>query len=238
MSSGHELSAEGGCACGAVRYGDTRLSTYVRRCHLQSPAILAIFLLALTAPGCKKEINPDYRVPPPLVDPLPMTVGVFYDEEFRNYLLETERDYAADITVSFGRASVSFHDDLFSKVFAKIVPLQARVQSLQGIEPIDLVIETKILSSDFWLLNLKNAVDISYSYTLYSPAGDQLADWKVDGPPVFASNLDEAFENAMRDAGARFIVMIYEDPSIHRCLSGYLAADGNRRSIEECFTEQ
>jgi hypothetical protein len=206
---------------------------------------IAIVLAAVTLVGCRKEIDPDYRVPPPLVERLPITVGLYYGNEFRDARVQSE-PIESDFTILAGRANLSLHDHLFSDLFLKVVPLADKFKAPQSIDKLDAIIESEMSAFTYYwnVYSGSVSVDIEYSYTLYSPDGGKLNQWIAKGYGQSSkgigvyNTLDNSIKIAMRDAAARFVVALNEDPLIVRCRERYATVSDINRKIEECFTER
>lgn len=206
---------------------------------------LAILLLFLASSGCKKEIDPDYRVPPPLFEPLPITLGVYYGDAFRDARLTNGSSAGLDFVILVGRANISLHDQLLSDMFLETVPLESRFAPPKGATRLDAIIEPEISAFSYdWDVNSGDAsVDIIYSYTMSAPDGERLVQWTVRGYGYSREGigiigaLDNGIQIAMRDAAARFVVTVHEDPAIRRCRERFPVTSDTRWNIQECFAE-
>ena len=207
---------------------------------------LAILSLVLMSAACKREIDPEFRVPSPLVEPLPFKVGVYYGEELLNAHIGNKTSAEFDFMILAGRANVSLYNQLFSVVFLEAIPQKSRVAESVAGEQLDAIIELEILTFayDWDVYSGAGSVVISYVYTLYSPGGQQLGQWSVKGHGsssgglgLMVNVLHDSTEAAMRDAAAKLVVAMYRDPSIRRCLERSQNPIGLSSDIKECLSE-
>lgn len=88
---------------------------------LRRACVLGLGSAGLAACAATAPVNPSF--PTPLLDPLPLTVGVVYDEAFRSYehveVIPDEREW----TVELGAANVALFDEIFGAMFAETVQL-------------------------------------------------------------------------------------------------------------------
>ena len=203
----------------------------------------AVAVLASLTAGCKTEISSNYRVPPPLVERLPIKVGVVYGDGLRHAHVENEPPVEIDFIILAGRANVSLYDRLLSDIFFSAVPLESRTQTPENGVKLDAILEAELTRFTYaWdVYSGDTSVDMDYSYTLYAPGGPQLAQWTVTGYGYYSkgiglyASLDNAIEIALRDAAAKFLVAIYDDASIRRCFERFSPVSGTKWKLEQCF---
>ncbi len=206
----------------------------------------SLILLVFLAAGCTREIDPALQAPTVLGEPLPLTVGVYYDDDLRNHRVKN-RPSTIDFVISTGRAHVSFFDDLFSKIFVRTVPMKRRFQLPEDGERLDAVIEPEIVSLTYRFIDdggfdMKVPVEIRYAITLYSSIGEQLSLWSIAGEGFSqgysVKALHEGIEIAMRDAAARFVVALYKDTDMQSCLESLTAITQAAGQLETCLRRQ
>jgi hypothetical protein len=194
--------------------------------------LLAITLALLSSSCTLNEVIVTGEFPSPLLDKLPVTLGVYYKPEFREhefYDQATSRG-ESDWVVKTGAAQVQMYNTLLEGMFERVVllnelPRQERVAEV-GAQAVDAVLvpnvselqysiptHTKINVFEIWM---------RYRYELYSPTGEQLADWTMTAygktPTAFLQSAEAAVNLAaivaLRDAGANFAVNFDSVPEV------------------------
>lgn len=198
--------------------------------------LLLTGILALGATGCANTVSISGSVPSPLVDPLPLEVGVHYDESLREYThYIDEADDGGGWKVKLGETQVQLFDKLFSALFREVVQVEDLESSAQ-LPDIDLVIQPTIESYSFqtpWGTSTDfYEVDIQYTVSFYTTSGELITHWPIACHGRSRSQLlsadkplEEATLAAMRDAAAMLVVELREKldvkglldpkPSIH-----------------------
>lgn len=215
------------------------------------PGACAVAALAMLAVACQSTVTPTVNVPASLVEPLPVTAAVYYEDALRNHRVANDTPgysrLVSDSDILSGRASVQLFDRLFSSVFAKTVSLDDKSAARAHQEHADAIVEARIVYlRTHWYeqgLSLIESASVRYAVALSSTEGAQLRSWTVDGEGRSAqmtgfSSLEDAIALAMRDAGARLIVAIYKDPGIKRCLVSDLGAPRAGARFLQCITAQ
>jgi len=205
-----------------------------RRCasSLLGRLLLTALVSALLAACTVKEVVVKGEFPTPLLDKQPVTLGVYYKPEFRNhefYDQATTRG-ESDWIVKTGDAQVRMYNTLFGGMFDRVVllnepPRKDRVaavgeqkgEAVQGPNGSELQYSipthTKINVFEIWM---------RYRFELYSPSGQQLADWTMTAygktPTAFLQSAEAAVNLAavvaLRDAGANFAMNFARVPEV------------------------
>ncbi len=173
-------------------------------------------LTAAAVAGCGKAVVIEQEFPQPLVRALPLSVGIYYDEELVSFsFLDTTID-GATWSVDLGSSNIKLFDQIFSAMFRDTVRLES-VASGADDEALDAIISPVIQEfgflapsesgSNFW------AVSIEYRMELYDGDGKQLTTWPVIAYGKSRSralkgdeSLAEATNYALRDAAAALAV--------------------------------
>lgn len=175
--------------------------------------------------GCAHTVPIDATLPRPLVEPLPVAVGVYYGPEFRDYE-HVHTLVGFEFKFLVGPQSVALFDQVFAHMFEKAVPVQDRPPLPAGEAELAAVIEPRIenFSTDGGR-HLWEHVTVTYHMTLYSPQGDQLASWTVEGTGGSQYRLgrgiglaSEATHAAMRDAAVNLITGFRSQPDVRQWL--------------------
>jgi hypothetical protein len=189
-------------------------------------AALCVALSACTA----TKLETKAQLPPPLIEQLPVRVGVHYPEEFRAYVHRETRG-TIDYEVTLGEAHVTNLDWLLKAMFREVVPVEdpSRVSSVRP--PLAFVLEPKF--EEFSFLTPKDVageafiVTIRYMLTLYDGNGARVDSFTLTGygrerARTLASKepLAIATQRAMRDAGAKVAVELTDQDSVRLLLRG------------------
>jgi len=90
---------------------------------IRRTAATGVIALAAMLAGCGGvNVKADNPVPPPLVEELPLSAGVYYSAEFKNYAAREER-WSTKWQVELGAAHVAAIDRLTKAMFATVTPV-------------------------------------------------------------------------------------------------------------------
>ncbi len=190
---------------------------------------VGIFLAALALSslpgGCTYTVPIDPTLPRrPLVERLPVMVGVHYSEDFRSFEYRTRYDLYSpfDHTYRFplGAASVALFDQILASLFEEVKPVD-HLPPLSPKKPeISAVIQPKISAVSAEKLDLRS-VTIEYEIGIYAPDGAKVASWKVEGfgrsdmeLSLIKTIAGDATQKAMRDVGTRVLSSFFQDPDV------------------------
>lgn len=188
------------------------------------PALAVLFSLALLGGCTATRLTTQAQLPPPLIDKLPVRVGIYYSKEFREYVHRETRG-TIEYEVTLGPAHVINLDWLLKAMFAELVPVEdpSRVASLNP--PVLFVLEPKF--EEYSFLTPKDVageafiVTIRYLLTLYDSSGGRVDSFTYTGygrekARTLASKepLQIATQRAMRDAGAKVAVELADQEAV------------------------
>jgi hypothetical protein len=191
---------------------------------------IAPLVLAGAFAGCGPvSVATESAVPVPLVDPMPITVGVYYSEDFSKAQHSEER-WGTDWKVDLGPYHVRMAEKLFASEFRETMRVED-IKSLPANPPYRAIIEPRIEQYSFITPRDTGAkyfaVTIRYRLNVYAPNG-VLADSLTftgygsnasgsgitsTGPMVLATKA------AMRDAAAKFLVQFPEQDIAKKLLT-------------------
>lgn len=187
------------------------------------PCVAALFTLLLSACTATK-LTTMAQLPAPLLEQVPIRVGIHYSKEFREFVhRETRSEIEYEVTL--GPAHVTNIDWLLKAMFAELVPVEdpTRVAELQP--PLVFVLEPKF--EEYSFLTPKDVageafiVTIRYLLTLYDGSGARVDSFTYTGygrekARTLASKepLAIATQRAMRDAGAKVAVELTDQESV------------------------
>jgi len=168
--------------------------------------------------GCTRNVAQIHPNLPqkPLIERLPITVGVYYSEEFRSYECINPLRDNNKYKIALGSPSVTLIDQILSNMFEKVVPVQGRPPLPESGANINAVFEPKIEGLTISSQHGANwaRVDLSYKFIFYALNGDEIVNCPISGfgysdkyygldAPMM---IREATEFAMRNVAAKFMV--------------------------------
>ncbi|MEM9257512.1 MAG: hypothetical protein AAGA91_18880 [Pseudomonadota bacterium] len=190
---------------------------------------LAALLLfaALTACGPAK-VTVEGQYPPPLVEPLPVTIGVWYNEEFRTHEFfdDASKRNEASWIVQTGAAQVEMWDTVLAGMFTEVIHLEEAPGAGVFTEVMDGVLILHVDELQYSIpahTNIKvYEIWMRYRFELVNSGGETLAEWTMTSygkTPTAFLRTDEAAVNlaavmALRDAGANFITSFKRTPEL------------------------
>ena len=197
----------------------------------------------LLAAGCStKQVEVEGNFPKPLLDPLPITLGVIYPSAFaeHEFFDEAKGRAESDWLVKTGEAQVEFWDILFTGLFDEVVHIrdwetvQTRSADIDGvliptIADLQYTIptHTNVKIYEIWMRYQFRLVDITAIHqqedgSLSFNPDERLAAWPITAygktPTAFLQTDEEAVNLAavvaLRDAGAHFVTTFGAAPEV------------------------
>lgn len=206
------------------------------RNRLPAAILTACFVLG----GCGgANVLVQTTVPTPLVDPLPLTMGVHFGETLTDYVHEEDLELYGKFRIELGSTQVPVFERVFDAMFARTVRMESIDAPNAGvdaiIEPVFEELQFSIPAqtrSDFFEIWIKYKIDI------YAPDGELLSSWPL--PAYGKSNsrnfgfmesssdlgLNEATVWALRDAAAHLAFYFPEKDEIKSLTAQAAQASG------------
>ncbi|MFT7286959.1 MAG: hypothetical protein ACI87W_001068 [Halieaceae bacterium] len=184
-------------------------------------------LLLLSACGTK-EVLVSGNFPPPLMEPLPIALGVWYEPEFTTHEFFDEAKGRAESSwiVKTGDAQVQMWDQLLDGMFLRTARMDGKPAPEQMNPAVDAVLIPRVAELQYAIpahTNIKvYEIWMRYGFELVSNDGQPIAEWTMTAygktPTAFLQS-DEAAVNlaavvALRDAGAHFITSFQNVPEV------------------------
>ena len=217
---------------------------------------LLMLCFTLLAAGCStKQVVVEGNFPKPLLDPLPITLGVIYPSAFaeHEFFDEAKGRAESDWLVKTGEAQVEFWDILFTGLFDEVVHIrdwetvQSRGADIDGvlipaIADLQYTIptHTNVKIYEIWMRYQFRLVDITAIHqqedgSLSFNPDERLAAWPITAygktPTAFLQTDEEAVNLAavvaLRDAGAHFVTTFGAAPEV----AGWLDNIARRQSV-------
>lgn len=193
--------------------------------------LAATFLASCVLAGCAaKSITIDGSYPSPLVRKIPITVGVYYPEELRNFSFTEIDDYTGDdqYIVNSGETQIELFNTVLPALFENVVLLDSldnRSSELDAvfvpaIEEFQLGLpqKTKLKVYEVW---------VKYNMRLENPEGEYIADWVMTAygksPTESFQSVDAGVQDAtvvaLRDLAASFTLGFAGIPEVNEWLA-------------------
>ncbi len=187
--------------------------------------MLIVLCLSASLWGCTMTFQIENTVPIPLIEPLPISVYIYYPTSFREYEYREERSDGSVLVNQIGEAQ----QDVFDQLFVSLFRSAERIADL-NIEPLDknsadiivtMAVEDYVITKprdsglDFY------EVTIRYRLTLYNLQGEFISAWSANGygrhrktnfMPLAATA--EATEEAIRDVATLIAIELGNTPEI------------------------
>ena len=166
--------------------------------------------------------------PDPLMSKMPMTLGVWYPEEFKNHEFfdEAKGRRESGWIVKTGDAQVEMWDTLFNGMFSNVVYMRGEPGS-EVMNPVaDAVLIPSVDELQYTIPAHTNVkvyeIWMRYKFDMVTTGGEPIANWTMTAygktPTAFLRS-DEAAVNlaaivALRDAGANFATNFAKVPAV------------------------
>ena len=190
-------------------------------------ALAAIVLVLLSACG-PTQVDVKGNFPAPLMEPLPLSIGVWYPEEFANHEFSEEaksREESGWI-VKTGEAQVQMWDALFDGMFYQLVHMKGEPGPGQMNQVVDAVLVPHVEELQYAIPAHTNVkvyeIWMRYRFRMMTTGGEQIAEWTMTSygktPTAFMQS-DQGAVNlaavmALRDAGANFATNFTRVPEV------------------------
>lgn len=194
---------------------------------LNHAARLLLPVLFLALAGCSaKVINVDGNYPTPRVDRLPLTVGVYYADDLKNfsYTEMNEDNDKEQYIVRSGASQIRLFDQLLQGIFANVVEIKSLDNVEQDYPNVDAVFVPLVTEFQLGLPQKTHLnsyeVWIKYNMRLSELNGNQIADWvmtaygKSPSDNSAAEGITNATNLALRDLAASFALGASSIPEV------------------------
>lgn len=193
--------------------------------------------------GCASEVIVESTFPSPLVDPLPVRMGVIIPEELYNYIYTEDVPDQSLWTIALGDANVAMLEPLFKRMFVS-------TRSVDGLpvadSDLDGVVQPTLEKFEFDVPVGERdkfvEVWMQYQITLFEPDGQTVYRWPVSGygKSELGRDREDAVQRAaivaMREVGATISTKFAEQPQVKQWLGekhhGTAAVIGSHPGID------
>jgi hypothetical protein len=188
------------------------------------------FIFSCSLPKTYVEINEIGTYPHLLFKPLPIKVGAYYGSDFSKFEIIRRENKSfhwgsvpngkicpldPDI-IKIGKANIALFDYIFSHVFQQVTIIQHLPKKPENIADIDIIIESNVKDYSSYIkrgsIANKYHQFLTYVITFYSPNGEPMGSWTIEGKASFSYSLvlpgtltKEGINIAMREVAVKFI---------------------------------
>lgn len=203
-------------------------------------ALLTAVAGALMA-GCAASVTVDADFPRPLVEPLPVRVGLIFDEELQQFEHYEEIPRSSRWTIQLGQANVAMLTPLFETMFLETHAISDAALAQADASQLDGLLRPSLEAFEFDIPtgNRRDQfveVWVQYQLALYEPSGELVVEWPVSGygKAEYGRSRERALNRAatvaMREVGAAISTQFARQPQVsywlqERAHEGALPAD-------------
>jgi len=191
--------------------------------HRRISTCLSVALSGGYLAGCASVVTVEANFPPPLIERLPVRVGLLFDEALVDYEYFEEIPQQATWTIHLGDANELMLTGLFDGMFLETMAVDAVPLTSAEENRLDGVLHTELEKFEFEVpVGGKDEfveVWMQYRLKLYEPQGDLITDWPVSGYGKAElenkeDSLNRATVVAMREVGAAIATQFAEHPPV------------------------
>lgn len=191
--------------------------------------LLGALLIAALLTGCgPTHVKVEGNFPAPLMEPVPLKLGIWYPEEFAGHEFFDEAKSRSESSwiVTTGEAQVAMWDTLLDGMFAELVHMKGAPAPAQMNQLVDAVLIPHVDELQYAIPQHTNIkvyeIWMRYRFELVTTSGQPIAEWTMPSygktPTAFLRS-DQAAVNlaavmALRDAGANFATSFNRVPDV------------------------
>lgn len=205
------------------------MTTAPERCRWLTTLVLACLLA-----GCgTKEVIVQSEFPDPVMNRLPLTLGIWYDDAFANHEFFDEASGRAESSwlVNTGQAQVELWQTLLKGMFENVVFMNSKPGPGQMNPVVDAVLLPAVDELQYAIPAHTNVkvyeIWMRYRFHLVTTGGDPIAEWTMPAygktPTAFMQSDEGAVRLAaivaLRDAGAHFATTFTRVPQVEAWLN-------------------
>jgi hypothetical protein len=179
--------------------------------------------------ACSQSVVVTTDFPEPLVEPLPLTVGVHYDPALTDYVYTEELPGDGTWSFTLGEVNSKLFDGAFAALFEHTIAVEDTGGTGDPYDGLNAVIEPTLEAFEFSLPRQSRSeqysVWIRYRLNVYKPDGTLITGWPVSAygqsdSQTFgkSKSMEQATINALRDAFASIVIGFPKQPGIKAAL--------------------
>ena len=191
--------------------------------HWQWTRRLGVAAVGALLAGCSSSVWVEAEFPQPLVEPLPVRMGLILDDALIDYVHYEEIPQQATYTIQIGEANELMLGGLFESMFAALEPVDDLPLAQTDAYRIDGVLRPELQRFEFDVpIGEKDEfveVWMQYLVRLYNTDGQLVTEWPVSGYGKAElgnreTSLNRATVVAMREVGAVISTQFSEQPDV------------------------
>jgi len=191
------------------------------RLNISTRSIVALLGCACVM-GCASQVEVEAEFPTPLVEQLPVTIGILLDEALTEYEHFEEIPEQITWTIRLGEANREMLQQLLGTMFRTVavdaIPTADTGSGLDGV----LKPELEKFEFEVPVRGRDNFAEVwmQYRLKLYEPDGDLIVDWPVSGYGKSEimrdreGSLNQAAIVALREVGAAIVTQFPAQPEV------------------------
>jgi len=186
----------------------------------------------LLAAGCTSSLNlkTQTEIPTPVVTRLPLTMGVHFDDKFKNYVYEENSEDRKNWHIDNSASRIALFKQVLPSMFREVRMLPAD-KAAQG-STVDAIISPQVEDMQLALPGETHSdlyeAWIKYNIRLYRPDGELIGEWPITGygkmgKSMFtgrSKGLNAAINQAMRNIGAKLALDFSKQAVVQQWLAG------------------
>lgn len=193
-----------------------------RRSVFYRPLTVLAGLVLIT--GCASQVVVEAEFPTPLIEPLPVRMGVIFPPELYNFIHAEAIPQQSTWTIDLGDANIAMLEPLFQTMFFQTTTVSDEPLDASRAGDVDGILRTALerFEFDVPIGERDEFVEVwmQYRLTLLEPDGDVVTEWPVsgygkaelDGPRERA--VHRAAIVAMREVGATISTQFAAQPEV------------------------
>ena len=215
--------------------------------HRSAPqwrSLMALVIVGVLSACGAQQVTVNGDFPTPLMDPLPLRIGIWYDEAFstHEFFDDAAGRTEASWLVKTGEAQVQMWDTVLGSMFVELVPMRGEPGGSEMNEVVDAILVPHVDELQYAIplhTNVKvYEIWLRYRFDLVLNNGDEIASWTMTSygktPTAFMRSDTDAVNlaavMALRDAGANFITNFGRVPDVQNWLEKRSRAVGRKRA--------
>ncbi len=182
--------------------------------------IAAVFLVSvLLLSACSKTVVIQGAVPTPLVSQIPLRLGIYYSDSFKNFSYEESLKSDGNWTIELGQQNVLFFRELFTTLFLEVIEVDQEQLSAEAIQTLGLdgILVPEIEEYGFLTPGISGlkfySASVKYNLRLLNGQASVAGEWHVVGYGKSEGGTFQGGEAvnsatllAIRDGGARIAI--------------------------------
>ena len=194
-----------------------------------TPYITSLFLMVIIS-GCGDDLNLQVKseVPTPLASQLPLDLGIYYNDNFKNFVFKEDSESRGLWTIDNRASRLALFNEILPSMFKTVNP----VENVTVMDPLlDIILEPEVMEMQVALPQETQSdmfeAWIKYVIKMYKPGGELITQWQITGygkthTAMFKNKergLNTAINMALRDLGAKMVLDFPRAPGVKNWLA-------------------